>query len=206
MRALDALASLTPWLTLHLALRQLGRQSQDYIRPLLLVIISLAMGVYTLSMAASLDQWLVDRMYYGVGADLVFTPRPLVEGTEYVGGDWIPLPAEFRKVEGVTSATSVGDFPARLNLSTGDEMWGRFLAIDRVDFPSAAWFRCHCRSIFCQMAGALVARFYFRKRFRDMWLKYMMVVMAGFSCGMGITSMVAMSFNVISKMLSPTLW
>jgi len=141
MRALDALASLTPWLTIHLALRQLGRQSQDYVRPLLLVITSLAMGVYTLSMAASLDQWLVDRMYYGVGADLVFTPRPLVEGAEYVGGDWIPLPAEFRKVEGVTSATRVGDFPARLNLSTGDEMWGRFLAIDRVDFPSAAWFR-----------------------------------------------------------------
>jgi len=141
MRALDALASLTPWLTLHLALRQLGRQSQDYVRPLLLVIISLAMGVYTLSMAASLDQWLVDRMYYGVGADLAFTPRPLVEGTEYVGGDWIPLPAEFRKVKGVTSAIRVGDFPSRINLSTGDRLWGRFLAIDRVEFPSVAWFR-----------------------------------------------------------------
>ena len=64
MRALDLLASVVPWSTPHLALRQLGRQSQVYVNPLLLVIVCLALGVYMLSMAASLDKWLVDRTYY----------------------------------------------------------------------------------------------------------------------------------------------
>ncbi|MBM4164467.1 MAG: peptide transporter [Lentisphaerae bacterium] len=61
-------------------------------------------------------------------------------------------------------------------------------------------------AMFCTMAGAFVGRFYFRKRHKDMWLKYMTAVMAGFGCGIGLTSMIAMSFNVIVKMLSPTLW
>jgi hypothetical protein len=61
-------------------------------------------------------------------------------------------------------------------------------------------------ALFCTMAGACVAKFYFKRVFKDMWLKYMMVVMAGFGCGMGVTSMISMSFNVISRMLQPTLW
>ena len=141
MRAIDALAGLTPSLSIHLALRQLGRQSQNYISPLLLVIISLALGVYTLSMASSLDQWLIDRLYYRVGADLTFTPQPLSEDAEYVSGEWIPLPSEFRRLDSVTGATRAGDFSAWVDLPTGQEVRGRFLAIDRLDFPSVAWFR-----------------------------------------------------------------
>jgi putative ABC transport system permease protein len=141
MRAIDVLANLTPWLAIHLALRQLGRQGQDYVKPLLLVIVSLAMGVYTLSMAASLDQWLVDRVYYSVGADMVFTPQPFFEDTEYTSGSWIPEPSAFRKVEGVTSAARVGSLWAHINLTADEEIVGQFMAIDRLDFQSVAWFR-----------------------------------------------------------------
>ncbi|MBT7702377.1 MAG: hypothetical protein HN700_18970, partial [Verrucomicrobia bacterium] len=49
-------------------------------------------------------------------------------------------------------------------------------------------------------------KFYFKRIFKEMWLKYMMVVMAGFGCGMGVTSMISMAFNVISRMIKPTLW
>jgi putative ABC transport system permease protein len=151
MRMIDALASLTPWLAIHLTLRQLGRRGQDYVRPLLLVIISLAMGVYTLSMAASLDQWLVDRMYYRVGADLVFDPQSMFQqesgspegGDEGlpVDGNWIPAPAQFLEVDGVAGATRLGDYFGRITLSTGGEVRCRFLSIDRLDFPKVAWFR-----------------------------------------------------------------
>ncbi len=55
MQALDFVANLVPWATPHLALRQLARRSHTYIDPLLLVIVSLGLGVYTLSMAASLS-------------------------------------------------------------------------------------------------------------------------------------------------------
>lgn len=61
-------------------------------------------------------------------------------------------------------------------------------------------------ALFCTMAGACAAKFYFKRVYKDMWLKYMMVVMAGFGCGMGVTSMISMAFNVISRMLKPTLW
>jgi putative ABC transport system permease protein len=149
MRAIDVIASLTPWATPHLALRQLGRESQAYINPLLLVIVSLALGVYTISMAASLDQWLVDRMYYRVGADLAFTAYPPCEGDSCdnttgsnapVSGEWIPLPTQFETLEGVERATRVGDYSMSTSLPAGN-INGRFIAVDRTDFGAVAWFR-----------------------------------------------------------------
>jgi putative ABC transport system permease protein len=141
MRLVDLVAGRIPWLTLHLALRQLGRQSLDYVQPMLLVIITLAMGVYTLSMAASLDQWAIDRMYYSVGADITFSPQPNSADTTVIDGSWIPLPQEFAQVPGVKAATRVGEFSARLTPVEGEEIRGRLIAIDRVDFPAVAWFR-----------------------------------------------------------------
>jgi putative ABC transport system permease protein len=144
MRLFDWLAHRTPWLTPHLALRQLGRYSQNYINPLLLVIISLALGVYTLSMAASLDQWLIDRMYYQVGTDLTFEPYSEVETlSQEVGADWVPPVDEFRALPGVIQAARVGDYQTNITLAAGDgaRIEGRFLAVDRVDFSRTAWFR-----------------------------------------------------------------
>jgi len=141
MRLLDVLANHTPWLTIHLALRQLGRQSHEYISPLLLVIIALSMGIYTLSMAASLDQWLVDRIYYRVGADMTFVPSPPIEGVTYPDGNWVPAPQEFTKVEGVLAATRVGTYFSSIRLTQRNEIRAQFLAIDWNDFPTAAWWR-----------------------------------------------------------------
>lgn len=141
MRLIDLIAGRMPILTLHLALRQLGRQSLDYVTPLLLVIISLALGVYTLSMAASLDQWLVDRMYYRAGADVVLQPLPLSEETEVTDGNWIPAPGNFLQLPGVTGATRVGSYTARFISSKGREVAGTFMAIDRADFANAGFFR-----------------------------------------------------------------
>ncbi len=154
MRALDMIASVTPWITPHLALRQLGRQSQRYINPLLLVIVSLALGVYTISMAASLDQWLIDRMYYRVGADISFTPSPETPGGDsggmggggggaaVFGGDWIPTPQEFLQIPGVLGATRVGNYArAEMYLTARDKVRCRYIAIDRLTYPKVAWFR-----------------------------------------------------------------
>jgi putative ABC transport system permease protein len=140
MKLIDILAGRFPGVTIYLTLRQISRQSQDYIRPLLLVIVSLALGVYTLSMAVSLDQWLVDRMQYRVGADLVIVPSPNVPDDTLVGGSWIPEPFRFMEVPGVLSATRVGDYFTRFN-ANGRDRPGRVLAIDRLDFPSVTYFR-----------------------------------------------------------------
>jgi putative ABC transport system permease protein len=141
MSLLDVVASLTPWITIHLALRQLSRQSQDYLQPLLLVIISLGMGVYTLSMAASLDQWLIDRIYYKGGADMAFAPVPSGASSLPSDGEFIPAPAEFLKIPGVVSATRVSYLASEVSQGPENTIDGHFMLIDRLDFPSVSWFR-----------------------------------------------------------------
>lgn len=142
MRAVDFAAGKAPWISVHLALRQLGRQSLDYVTPLLLVIISLALGVYTLSMAASLDQWLVDRMYYKNGADAVIKPLPSDPETPITDGNWIPSPGEFTSVPGIEAAARVGDYPTTFYTTSEKKgLKGSFLAVDRAEFGSTAWFR-----------------------------------------------------------------
>ena len=155
MRLIDAVAGQTPWVTLHLALRQLGRQSQDYIRPLLLVIIALAIGVYTISMAASLDQWLIDRFSYNSGADLVFTPQPVDTRTVITDGNWIPPTNDYLALPGVVKATRVGDYPGRITPAGGSEQRGRLLVIDRADFPQVAWWR---KDFASESLGAMMNR------------------------------------------------
>ena len=149
MLLLDTLAGLSRLLTLHLALRQLGRHSQRYINPLLLVIVSLSLGIYTYSMALSLDQWLVDRVRYAVGAHVTFEPYippdssggptggTLMNGT----GIWIPTSDEFEALPGIEAASRVGDYRAEVEVTGGEEWRLRFLAVDRLDFGRVTWFR-----------------------------------------------------------------
>jgi len=111
--------------------------------------VSLALGVYTISMAASLDQWLVDRMYYRAGTDLalsVYLPDASSssgppEETAPVTGEWIPLPTQFETLEGVEKATRVGNYSMSTSLPASGNINGRFIAVDRADFSQVAWFR-----------------------------------------------------------------
>jgi hypothetical protein len=52
-----------------------------------------------------------------------------------------------------------------------------------------------------EVAGALLGRYYFFKRYGKMWRQYAPVLLAGFSCGMGLTGMFAMGFALIIKSL-----
>ncbi|MCF7855517.1 MAG: hypothetical protein K9N51_12015 [Candidatus Pacebacteria bacterium] len=57
-----------------------------------------------------------------------------------------------------------------------------------------------------ELIGALLGRFYFRRKFGDMWLKFSPVLLAGFSCGMGLIGMVAVSFTILTKMMAPLIY
>jgi hypothetical protein len=50
-----------------------------------------------------------------------------------------------------------------------------------------------------QLIGALIGRFYFRKRFGSLWLKYVTVLFAGFSCGVGLIGTLGIGLTFISK-------
>lgn len=154
MNLLDAIAGSLPWTAPHLALRQLGRHSHNYLNPLLLVVICLGLGIYTHSMAASLDQWLTDRVYYQVGTDVSF--RPYIEASEEeIGGEWIPPISAFAELPGVDRAARVGIYDARMEISGGRGVPLQFLAVDRADFASTAWFR---RDFAAESLGSLMNR------------------------------------------------
>ena len=53
--------------------------------------------------------------------------------------------------------------------------------------------------LFPQMLGALIARYYFEKRFGLKWREYAPVLLAGFSCGVGLISMFSLGCLLISK-------
>ena len=56
-------------------------------------------------------------------------------------------------------------------------------------------------AMFLEFAGALLGRFFFLKRYGAMWRQYAPVLLAGFSCGMGLTGMFAMGVTLILKSL-----
>lgn len=55
-----------------------------------------------------------------------------------------------------------------------------------------------------EVIGALLGRFFFLKRYGKQWRQYAPVLLAGFSCGMGLTGMFAMGVTLILKSLSST--
>ena len=50
-----------------------------------------------------------------------------------------------------------------------------------------------------QMIGALIGRYYFEKKLGLKWRQYAPVLLAGFSCGVGLISMFSLGCLLISK-------
>jgi hypothetical protein len=55
-----------------------------------------------------------------------------------------------------------------------------------------------------EVLGACLGRFFFLKRYGKQWRQYAPVLLAGFSCGMGLTGMFAMGITLILKSLGST--
>ena len=155
MSVLAWLAGWLPGTPSVLALRHLARSSGQYTGPLLLLILTLGLAAFTASMALTLDEHLVDQMYYQVGGDVrldelgesteeptsFYAPQPQAEDEEEeVGPKWLFLPvSQHLDAEGVRAATRVGAYKASSTLDGRES--GTFVGIDRVDFPSVAFFR-----------------------------------------------------------------
>lgn len=54
-------------------------------------------------------------------------------------------------------------------------------------------------ALIVQFAGALLGRFYFKRKFGDMWRKYIPVVAAGFGCGVGLITVLGVGITFLSK-------
>ncbi len=160
LRVLSWLLSRLPGTSLLLAIRQLARSPGFYSAPMLLLVLTLALATYTASLAATLDQHLVERIRYEVGGDMHLIEQPQstsVGGASLFGGvapavdstseeadagpRWLFLPVdEHLKIEGVEGAARIGWFPATGRTATG-QIQGHFLGIDRLDYGRVAFWR-----------------------------------------------------------------
>lgn len=146
MRPLDALSRRLPWVSLYVGVRRLYGQSGQYTNALFLVIVCLSLGAFYSSMALSVDQWMHDRQYYAVGADFTFK-----QGVEQLAspegrpaqsaGAWVLPISDYLELPGVQHATRVGNFGARVSLPRSPSLRVRFMGIDRLSFPDAAFYR-----------------------------------------------------------------
>lgn len=169
LTGLERIATWLPGSTLLLALRNLARHSQQYSALITLLLLTAGLGAYITSFAHTLDDNLVARTYYRIGAKIslieaagVIADQASVQPT--LGNaakttqnaaattaqskdniqnlpNWAILPAsEHLRVPGVQAVARVGRYPA--NVKVADQVISAELfGIDREDFPRVAYFR-----------------------------------------------------------------
>jgi putative ABC transport system permease protein len=145
MRIFDWTSSVGREATLYLAFRQLARQSSQYTSALLLVITSLSLGAFMASMAASLDRWLIDQVYYAVGADVLIkqtvNPEDADAGVMPTEGAWVLPVSDYLEIPGVRDAARVGMYGTTISMPNRRSMRGQFIGVDRLDLPRVLFFR-----------------------------------------------------------------
>jgi putative ABC transport system permease protein len=140
----------------YMAIQETSRQSNEHINIMLLVMISLVLGIFSASMAKTLDEWMHDSQYYQVGADLVIDEyvRPIASNpsesqdanqsssTAMTTGQIQALVGMENTITipGINAVTFVGNYQAMCNYASETHACV-MLGIDRLTFPGAAFFR-----------------------------------------------------------------
>ena len=153
LRLLPLLMGLIAWIASRMrgtafvmATRYLARTPGFYNTPLLLLVLTLSLSIFTSSLAQTLDQHLEDQSYYMIGADVAFSdfgdvPVPGQEAVEPEEPVWIFRPVtDYEEQEGVERATRVGIYSANSAIG-GSTRSGQFIGVDRFDFQEVAFWR-----------------------------------------------------------------
>jgi putative ABC transport system permease protein len=147
LRALAWLIQWTNSVGLLIVTRQLERSPGAYYLPLILLVSTISLGIYTASFARTIDRYLYEQQYYKVSADLsvrVFSQNPAsLPGGGGGGGDAPPAYmhiSEFTSMPLVEGATRVGEYTAKARLTSGS-VEGRFVGIDRADLGPVVFWR-----------------------------------------------------------------
>ena len=157
----------SPSLGFLLAVRRLARSSTTYRIPLLLLILTLSLAVFTASLAQTMRQQIAEEFLYRFGADMRLTelgesidldplgisqadatteadsssdsPEASLSAPGYTPWTFLPV-AEHGAATGVQSAARVGHYKASAKVSQWNQE-GLFLGIDRLDFPQVGFWR-----------------------------------------------------------------
>lgn len=135
-----------------MAVRHLARAPRLYATPLILLVMTVSLSVFTASLAMTMDYQLYDEALYRVGADLSLTGpgRALGGGGLYgmlgTGPEeprsralFLPMD-EYLSFPGVEAASRVGRYHARAVVGN-ERIRGVFLGVDRTTLGSVAFWR-----------------------------------------------------------------
>ena len=137
MQALSWLMAQTPRVSALMALRQLARTPNQYHAPLLLLILTASLSIFTASLARTLDLQLFDEVYYQIGADVALRET----GGSQDPGNYFFLPASaYESLPEVAAAAQVGRFPAQTRV--GQRIFTTsFLGVDSAAFRQVSFWR-----------------------------------------------------------------
>jgi putative ABC transport system permease protein len=145
LRFVSWLVYLTNDVGLLIVTRQLERSPQTYFLPLILLISTISLGVYTSSFARTIDRYLYEQQYYSVAADAAIRLLPM-PGLQFGGAPeeesvtpYVPI-ADFLEMPGIDDATRFGRYRAKIRLTNGT-LDGTFVGVDRIDFGRVAFWR-----------------------------------------------------------------
>ena len=126
--------------------RQLERSPGAYYLPLILLVSTISLGIYTASFARTIDRYLYEQQYYRVSADVsvrVFSQNPSALPGGGGGNDAPPAYmhiSEFTSMPHVLGATRIGEYAVKARLTSGS-VEGRFVGVDRADLGPVVFWR-----------------------------------------------------------------
>ncbi|HET9224523.1 MAG TPA: FtsX-like permease family protein, partial [Roseiflexaceae bacterium] len=158
MRGLAGALNRMPGVAIITALRYLARTPRAYVGPVLLLILTLSLAIFTSSMAVTLDQHLYDQIYYETGGDMRLfdwgqgtvstsaaaqgaaqsepaTADALDEAKYY----FFPV-SDYTTIPGVVAATRVAQSSVDVSAG-GNSVPAHFVGLDRAEFPQVAHWR-----------------------------------------------------------------
>lgn len=155
MTAFNRLLTDTDSIGVLLAVRQLARSPRFYAMPLILLVLTSSLAVFTASLALTLDLHLFDASLYNVGADVrISGPGVAYESSNVFGAPvttknlaaqeinraiFLPM-SEYLAFPGIEAAARVGRYDARAEVG-GRNTQGLYIGVDRADFIQAAFWR-----------------------------------------------------------------
>ena len=126
---------------LLMAARYLARTPAFYSAPLVLLVLTLGLSAFTASLARTLDSQLNKQMRYQVGADINLYEFGTTFNEDSPNPVYTFAPVEDHlSIPEVQSATGVGRYKFSATGQSGT-IQGIFLGVDRLTFPSAAYWQ-----------------------------------------------------------------
>ena len=146
LRFISWLISLSNNVGLLIVTRQLERSPRNYFLPLILLISTTGLGIYTASFARTIDRYLFEQQFYRVAADVMIRMIPTA-GLQFGGGNqddgvataYVHI-SEFKAMEGIDLATRFGEYEARARLTT-TSVDAHFIGIDRTEIGQVIFWR-----------------------------------------------------------------